>query len=80
MKLDENMLKNVTGGETETSGLNCPECGGLIATTIHYIIGAEVLVCPHCDLRIPIEHSRSQKAILALRKVKAALKQIEERE
>lgn len=63
--------------ERQTPGIDCPSCGKFIPTTIYHIITASALVCPHCSLRLNIDRVKSDKAIKALRKVKAAQDDLE---
>lgn len=60
-------------------GLNCPQCGTFIETTMLQLITANALICPKCRLRLNIDRMKSRQAIEALRKVQAAQKNLDEK-
>lgn len=70
--LNESDLEQVFGGAGESSGMPCPQCGANIPCTIQDILSGDYLECPNCHLHLPIDRSRSNKAIEALRKVQEA--------
>lgn len=63
----------------QKAGLNCPQCGNFIETTILQLMTANALICPHCKLRLNIDRMKSRPAFEALRKVQAAQKNLEEK-
>lgn len=74
--LNEKDLEIVVGGQDTASengsGFKCPDCGGKINITIYEIIKGDDVVCPHCGLVLPIDKTKSNNAIDALRKVREA--------
>ena len=70
--LNETDLEQVFGGAEGSSGLPCPQCGYKIPCTIQDIRSSDFIECPNCHLQIPIDRSRSNSAIDALRKVQEA--------
>ena len=75
-------LENVAGGTTANrpSGMPCPQCKGFIPISMQQIIMESSVVCPHCGLRLNINHQESQPAIEALKKFKEMQKQFEEQQ
>lgn len=65
-------------GEQKT-GLNCPQCGGFIETSIFQLLTSHALQCPHCRLRLTIDRSKSKQAFDALRKVQLAQENLEKK-
>ena len=56
------------------TGLTCPQCGGFIPLTTIQLLMGDGIVCPHCGLRLTINHKPSERALEALEKVKRATK------
>ena len=54
------------------TGMNCPQCGALIKTSIFELFTSGALSCPSCHLRISIDRTESKIAFNALRKVQQA--------
>ncbi len=75
----------MNGADTGTSamdrkaGMNCPQCGTFIETTIFQLLTTNALVCPSCCLRLNIDRVKSRQAFDALRKVQAAQDNLESR-
>lgn len=80
LSLDD--LEQVAGGTgaTRPSGMPCPQCKGFIPVTMQQIITESAIVCPHCGLRLNINHQENQPAIEALKKFAEAQKQFEEQQ
>lgn len=70
-------LSSENSRQERKSGMNCPQCGAFIETSIFQLITANALVCPACRLRLNIDRVKSQQAIAALRKVQAAQENLE---
>ena len=60
------------------SGMQCPNCGNFIPTSIQQILFSGSLFCPTCGLRINIDKRKSDKALKILEKVDEAQKRIED--
>ena len=58
----------VTQQAQRPSGMPCPQCGGFIPVSMQQIITDPAILCPHCGLRLNINHQESQPAIEALKK------------
>ncbi len=63
----------------QKTGLKCPQCGTFIETTVFQLLTEQGLICPGCHLRLNIDHTKSQPAFEALRKVQQAQKNLEEK-
>ncbi len=61
----------------KTPGMNCPQCGNFIPTTIAELLTSTGLTCPHCRLRLTINRNESQKAMAILQKVQNASDRLE---
>ena len=62
----------VTQQAQRPSGMPCPQCKGFIPVTMQQIITESSIFCPHCGLRLNINHQESQPAIEALKKFQQA--------
>lgn len=58
-------------------GLNCPQCGHFIPTTITELLSARALRCPHCRLELTINRQESKRAMEILQKVDDAQKNLD---
>jgi DNA-directed RNA polymerase subunit RPC12/RpoP len=58
-------------------GLNCPQCGTFIPTTIAELLSARSLRCPHCRLELTINRKESKRAMEILQKVDDAQKNLD---
>ena len=58
-------------------GLNCPQCGTFIPTTIAELLSARSLRCPHCRLELTINRKESKRALEILQKVDDAQKNLD---
>lgn len=65
-----------TAGERKT-GLNCPQCGKFIETTIFQLLTSRAIQCPHCHLQMMIDRGKSKQALDALKKVQMAKDNLE---
>lgn len=74
-----NMNNGAVPAREQKAGLNCPQCGTFIETTILQLMTSNAIVCPHCRLRLNIDRMKSRPAFEALRKVQAAQKNLEEK-
>lgn len=61
------------------TGLNCPQCGGFIETTVFQLLTSHSFQCPHCRLRLTIDRGKSRQALDALRKVQSAQDNLEKK-
>lgn len=61
----------------KTPGMNCPQCGQFIPTTIAELLTSTGLTCPHCRLRLTINRNESKKAMDILKKVQSASDRLE---
>ena len=59
-------------------GMQCPNCGSLIPTSIQQILFSNSLCCPICGLRINIDKRKSDKALEMLKKIEDAQKKAKE--
>lgn len=65
--------------EEQKTGLNCPQCGGFIETSIFQLLTNRALQCPQCRLRLTIDRGKSKQAFDALRKVQWAQENLEKK-
>ena len=63
--------------EQREPGLNCPQCGHFIRTTIAELVSTSYLLCPHCHLKLMINRQESKKALDILNKVNDAAQNLE---
>ena len=61
----------------KTPGMNCPQCGNFIPTTMVELLTSTGLTCPHCRLRLTINRNESKKAMEILQKVQNASDKLE---
>lgn len=66
------MNNAVQTADERKTGLNCPQCGEFIETTVFQLLTSHSLLCPHCRLRLTIDRYKSKPALDALRKVQLA--------
>ncbi|MCQ2231106.1 MAG: hypothetical protein MJZ30_04550 [Paludibacteraceae bacterium] len=67
----------MTPSSNKTPGMNCPQCGTFIPTTIAELLTATGITCPHCRLQLTINRNESQRAMDILRKVDNASKNLQ---
>ena len=83
-ELNDKAMENVVGGQNadgeNSSGLKCPCCGGKINITIYEIIKGDDIVCPNCGLILPVDRINSNSPIDALRKVREAQENLNNKE
>lgn len=60
-------------------GMECPQCGAFIETSIFQLLTTNALVCPACQLRLRIDRMKSRQTFEALRKVQMAQKNLEQK-
>ncbi|MDO4196395.1 MAG: hypothetical protein Q4D33_09615 [Prevotellaceae bacterium] len=53
-------------------GMNCPQCGNFIRTSIVELLSATGLKCHHCGLVLTINRNESKRAMDLLREVNDA--------
>jgi len=58
-------------------GLNCPQCGHFIPTTISELLSASGLRCPNCRLELTINRQESKRAMEILKNVDDAQKNLQ---
>lgn len=61
----------------QVPGMECPQCGRFIPTTIAELLTAGYLRCPHCLLQLNINREKSATALKALAKVDEAQQRVE---
>lgn len=61
----------------QVPGLNCPQCGRFIETSISELLTAKGLVCPYCKLQLTINKQESKRALEILEDVEKASKNVE---
>jgi transcription elongation factor Elf1 len=61
----------------QVPGLNCPQCGKFIETTISELLTATGLVCSHCRLQLTINKQESKRAMEIFEDVNKASKNLE---
>lgn len=75
-ELNDKTMAEVVGGQNtdgeKGSGFRCPNCGKWITVTIYDILSSDSVTCTSCSYVLPIDKSKSNSAIDALRKVKEA--------
>lgn len=59
-------------------GMQCPNCGNFIPTSIKQILFSNSLCCSICGLRINIDKRKSDKALKILEKVDKAQRKVED--
>ncbi len=83
IELNDINLEFANGGrEPDTgsaNGIKCPNCGAHIPVTIQDIITKDSITCPNCKLCLPIDKTKNNNAIDALRKVKEAEEKLKEK-
>ena len=62
----------MTNNQQKTPGLNCPQCGTFIPTSISELLSATGLRCPHCQLVLTINRNESKRAMEILMNVEQA--------
>lgn len=73
------MNKEENKDSSRQTGLNCPQCGKFIETSIFQLLTSSVLYCPSCHLRLVIDRMKSKPAFDALRKVQMAQENLEKK-
>lgn len=63
----------------QKAGINCPQCGAFIETSIFELLTSGALSCPSCHLCISIDRTGSKPTFDALRKVRQAQQNLEEK-
>ncbi|MDR0419466.1 MAG: hypothetical protein LBH34_04565 [Prevotellaceae bacterium] len=58
-------------------GINCPNCGCFISTTIAELLIVQGLKCESCGLEMKLDRQASAKAISLLQEVDSAQKMVE---
>jgi len=73
------MKETATTAQPQKTGLNCPQCGGFIETSIFQLLTSRSLQCPHCRLQLTIDRNKSRQAFEALYKVQQAQENLEKK-
>ena len=76
-KKSENQATSETMGLNNQPGIDCPECGTRILTTIDMILSRAPIECVKCGLRLNVEQEQSKPALESLRKLDGAIKEAE---
>lgn len=71
------MNTTVQTADERKAGLNCPQCGQFIETTIFQLLTSRAIQCSHCHLRLTIDRGKSRQALDALQKVQMAKDNLE---
>ena len=72
MKNQNNNPQQPIVGMPQRVGLNCPQCGTFIETSIIQLLAGIPLHCRHCGLTLNIDTMKSRRALDALQKVQNA--------
>lgn len=64
--------------QQQVPGLNCPQCGQFIPTSISELLSANGLKCPYCGLELTINRQESQQAMDILKEVDQASKKLDQ--
>lgn len=62
------------------NGLDCPVCKAFIPVSVSRLLRESCVVCPACGLRLTINKAQSRKAMEALEKIDAAVRNLREKE
>lgn len=60
----------MNNNQQKTPGLNCPQCGAFIPTSIPELLYSSGLHCMHCGLTLTINRNESKRAMEILKKRK----------
>jgi len=63
----------------QKTGMNCPQCGTFIETSVFELLTSSALLCPSCRLRLSIDRTKSKPAFDALRKIQNAQQNLEQK-
>ena len=79
-KEDESMKPVVSEieGVNKKPGIDCPQCGTRILTTIDMILSREPIICVTCGLTLNVQQEESKPALDSLKKLDEAIKKAEE--
>lgn len=71
--------KNVTemSGLSTQPGIDCPQCGTRILTSIDMILSRVPIECMKCGLELNVEQDKSKSALDSLKKLDKAIKNAE---
>lgn len=61
-------------GINNKPGIDCPQCGTRILTSIDMILSREPIACVKCGLRLNVEQEESKPALESLKKLDEAIK------
>ena len=64
-------------GLSNKPGIDCPQCGTRILTSIDMILGREPIECVQCGLKLNINQEASKPALESLKKLDRAIKDAE---
>ncbi|MDX2361875.1 MAG: hypothetical protein QNK23_13785 [Crocinitomicaceae bacterium] len=76
-KKKEEIVASEILGLNNKPGINCPECGTRILTTIDMVLSRVPIECAMCGLKMNVEQEESKPALDSLRKLDGALKEAE---
>jgi len=76
-KVGEGVATSEIIGLNNKPGINCPECGTRILTTIDMVLSRAPIECAMCGLKMNVEQEESKPALDSLRKLDGALKEAE---
>ena len=77
LKLED--LETVAGGAERPFGMPCPQCNGFMPLSREQIITEKSVTCPHCGLRLNINHQENQAALEALKNFQQWQKELDQR-
>lgn len=78
IELINSMNKTEEHTSKQNPGMKCPQCGAFIEFTISQLLTVQALECPHCHLRLTINH-QSKRASEALSKLQEAQEKLKEK-
>jgi len=70
--------KSEVAGINNKPGIDCPECGTRILTSIDMILSREPISCVKCGLTLKVQQEESKPALESLQKLDRAIKKAEE--
>lgn len=62
----------MNNNQQKAPGLNCPQCGAFIPTSIPELLYSSELHCMHCGLTLTINRNESKRAMEILKNVNDA--------
>lgn len=66
------------GNKHGIPGMECPQCGKFIPTTITELLTSGHLRCPYCLLKLDVDRYKSSTMLKALAKLEAAQRKVDD--